>query len=105
MIYRILVLALVVFTLLDAVNTAVGLRIGLIELNPVVKEWGLPLWVLFRIILLGCMATVFLAGYRFCLKHFQKGIWMLATTLLMLDSFIGTVVFTGFMAMSLKLLF
>jgi len=105
MIYHALLIALAVFTLLDAANTAVGLRIGLIELNPIVKQLGLHSWVMFRILLLGCMVTAFFEGHRFCLKHFKKGTWILEITLFILDSFIGTVAFSGFLAIYFKLLF
>jgi len=105
MVYLTLLVALAVFTLLDALTTVVGLGVGLIELNPVVTMWGVQFWVIFRILLLGCMLSVFFVGYRLCLKHFQKGLWMLGTTLFMLDSYIGAVVFSGFLAIYLKLLF
>jgi len=105
MAYLTLLIALAVFTLLDALITVVGIEIGCIELNPVVTMWGIQFWVMFRIILLGCILTVFFAGHRLCLKHFQKGLWMLKTTLLMLDFYIGTVVLSSFLTVYLKLLF
>jgi len=105
MVYLTLLVALAVFTLLDALTTVAGLAVGLVELNPVVTMWGIQFWVMFRILLLGCMVTVFFVGYRFCLKHFPKGLWILGTTLFILNAFIGAVVFSGFLAISLKLLF
>ena len=105
MIYLTLLTALAAFTLLDALITVVGLGVGCVELNPVVAMLGVQFWVMFRILLLGCMLTVFFVGYRLCSKHFQKGLWMLRTSLLMLDFYIGTVVFSGFLAVCLRLLF
>ena len=104
MVYLTLLVALAVFTLLDALITVVGLGVGLVELNPVVAMWGVQFWVIFRVLLLGCMLTVFFAGYRLCLKHFPKGLWMLRTALFMLNFYIGTVVFSGFLVTCLKLL-
>ena len=105
MLYLTLLVALAVFTLLDALITVVGLGVGCVELNPVVTMWGVQFWATFRIVLLGCMLTVFFVGYRFCLRHFPKGLWMLGTSLFILDSYIGTVVFSGFLVICLKLLF
>jgi len=105
MVYLTLLVALAVFTLLDVLTTVVGIGVGCIELNPVVTMWGVPFWAMFRILLLGCMLTAFFVGYRFCLRHFPKGSWMLGTTLFMLDLYIGTVVFSGLLAIYLKLLF
>jgi len=104
MVYVTLLVVFAVFTLLDALTTAVGLGVGLVELNPVVTMWGVKFWVVFRIMLLGCMLTVFFVGYQLCLKHFPKGLRILKTTLFMLDSFIGAVVLSGFLAIYLKLL-
>jgi predicted Co/Zn/Cd cation transporter (cation efflux family) len=104
MIYLTLLVALAVFTLLDALITVVGLGVGLVELNPVVTTWGIQSWVIFRVLLLGCMVSVFFTGYRLCSKRFPKGLLMLETTLFILDSFIGAVVFSGFLAIYLKLL-
>jgi len=105
MLYLTLLAVLAAFTLLDALITVVGLGVGCVELNPVVTMWGVQFWVMFRILLLGCMLTVFFVGYRFCLKHFPKGSWMLRTTLFMLDLYIGTVVSSGLLAIYLKLMF
>jgi hypothetical protein len=105
MVYLILLAALAVLTLLDALITVVGLGVGLVELNPLVDVWGIQSWAMFRILLLGCMLIVFYVGYRFCLKHSSRGLRMLKTTLFMLDSFIGAVVFSGSLAIYLKFLF
>ena len=103
MVYLVLMAALAGFTLLDAVITVLGMRIGCVELNPLVTMWGVEFWTVFRILLLGCMLTAFFVSYRICLKHFQKGLAMLKATLLMLDVYIGIVVFFGFLAIILKL--
>jgi len=103
MVYLTLLVTFTFFTLLDAVITVVGLRVGCVELNPMVTMWGVPFWVIFRILLLGCMLTTFFVGYQFCLKYFPKGSWMLRTTLLILDVYIGAVVFSGILAICLKL--
>jgi len=105
MVYLTLLVAFAVFTLLDALITVVGLGVGCVELNSLVTMWGVQFWVVFRILLLGCMLTTLIVGYRFCLKHFPKGLRMLETTLFMLDFYIGIVVFSGLLAIYLKLLF
>jgi len=102
--YLALLAALTVFTLLDTANIAIGLRIGLVELNPTVTMLGLSFWVTFRVALLISMLTLFLAAYTFCVKHFPKGTWILRTTLLMLDTYIATVVASGLLAMYAHLL-
>ena len=104
MLYTLLLGALALFTLLDALITVVGTGFGCVELNPVVTMWGVEFWAIFRILLLACMLTTFFAGYRLCFKHFQKGIGMLKATLFVLDFYIGAVVFFGFIAIFTKLL-
>lgn len=94
-----LLVAFAVFTLMDAVNTTLGLRIGLLELNPIVTVLGLPAWILFRVVLLTIMITAFFTGYQLCLQYFRKGAQVLETILLMLNIYIGVVVFMGFFAM------
>ena len=103
MVYLALMVALAGFTLLDALVTAVGIGIGCVELNPVVTMLGVELWAAFRILLLGYLLTAFFVGYRLCSKHFRKGLGMLKATLLMLNSYIGTVVFFGFLTIILKM--
>jgi hypothetical protein len=103
MIYQTLLGALAFFTLLDVLTTAVGLQVGCVELNPVVTLWGVGFWAIFRILLLGGMLAVFIAIYRLCLKHFQKGLRMLEALLFMLDSYIGAVVFSGLLALYFNL--
>jgi hypothetical protein len=105
MIYQTLLGALAFFTLLDVLTTAVGLQVGCVELNPVVIIWGVGFWAIFRILLLGGMLAVFIAIYRLCLKHFQKGLRMLEALLFMLDSYIGAVVFSGLLALYFNLVF
>jgi len=103
--YLVLLAALAVFTLLDALTTVVGLGVGLIELNPFVLMLGIPFWVLFRILLLGSMLTVFFFGHKLLITRFDKGAIVMRITLLFLDVYVGTVVFWGFLVISLKLLF
>jgi len=103
--YLILLTAFAVFTLLDALTTVVGLGVGLVELNPIVLMLGIPFWVLFRILLLGSMLTVFFFGHKFLIRRFDKGATVLRTSLLFLDVYIGTVVVWGLLTISLKLLF
>jgi len=105
MVYLPLLGALAVFTLLDVLTTAVGLQVGCVELNPVVMLWGVGFWAIFRILLLGGMLTVFIAIRRLCLKHFQKGLRIFEAVLFMLDSYIGAVVFSSFLAIYFKLVF
>ena len=105
MVYLPLLGALAVFTLLDVLTTAVGLQVGCVELNPVVTLWGVGFWAIFRILLLGGMLTVFIAIRRLCLKHFQKGLRIFEAVLFMLDSYIGAVVFSSFLAIYFKLVF
>jgi hypothetical protein len=93
-----LLVAFAMFTLMDAVNTTLGLSIGLAELNPIVAVLGLPAWILFRIALLTIMITAFFTGYKLCVEHFRKGTRVLETILLMLNIYIGVVVFMGFIA-------
>lgn len=105
MVYLLLLGALAVFTLLDVLTTAVGLQVGCVELNPVVTLWGVGFWATFRIILLGGMLTVFIVIRRLCLKHFQKGLRIFEAVLFMVDSYIGAVVFSSFLAIYFKLMF
>jgi len=104
MVYLSLMVTLAVFTLLDAFITVVGMRSGCVELNPVVTMWGVQFWVIFRMLLLGCMLTLFFVGNRFLLKHFPRGTVIMKTTLFMLDLYIATVVFSGLFSLCLKLL-
>jgi len=103
MVYLVLMVTFAVLTILDAFTTVVGLRVGCVELNPLVGLWGVELWVVFRMLLLGCMLTTFFVGYRYCSKFFPKGVWMLGATMLMLNVYIGTVVFLGLMVLYLQL--
>jgi hypothetical protein len=103
MVYRTLLAYLAVFTLLDALVTAVGLSVGCVELNPVVTSLGVPLWAFLRILLMAYMLTVFFAGYRFCFKRFHRAARALTTTLFALDLYIGAVVFSGFFAIYARL--
>jgi hypothetical protein len=60
--YRTLLTTFMVFTLLDTVTTVVGIEVGRIELNPIVTTWGVPIWALFGVLLLGSMVATFLAS-------------------------------------------
>ena len=102
--YRALLITFVVFTLLDSLVTAVGIRVGCIELNPVVMSMGIRVWALFRLLLLGGMTTTFFAGYRLCSRYYRKGVRMLQTTLLVLDVFIVAVVSFGLLAILLRIM-
>ena len=103
MFYPVLLAVFALFTVLDALVTAVGIRIGLIELNPIVLSWGIPLWVIFRILLMVCMVITFFFGYKFISKHFPVGTQILRAALIILDVYIATVVFSGFLAIFLQL--
>ncbi len=105
MLYITLLVAFVAFTLLDVLTTVVGLAVGCVELNPVVTTWGTQFWATFRVLLLGGMVTVFFAIHRLCLKHFQKGLRIVEALLFMLDSYIGAIVFSSFLAISFTFLF
>lgn len=105
MLYLTLLVALAVFTLLDVLTTAVGLKVGCVELNPVVALWGVEFWAVFRVLLLGGMLTVFFAVYRLCLNHFQRGLRIFEALLFMLNFYIGAVVFSGFLAIYFKIMF
>jgi hypothetical protein len=105
MLYITLLVAFIAFTLLDVLTTVVGLAVGCVELNPVVITWGTQFWAIFRVLLLGGMVTVFFAIHRLCLNHFQKGLRIMEALLFMLDSYIGAIVFSSFLAISFKLVF
>jgi len=104
MAYPMLLATFALFTLLDALITVVGVNIGCVELNPMVTTWGVPYWVIFRATLLGCMLTVFLFGYHFLMEHFPERTRILEITVLILDFYIATVVFSGLFAIYLQLL-
>jgi len=104
MAYPMFLAAFALFTLLDVLITVVGVNVGCVELNPMVTTWGVPHWVIFRVTLLGCMLAVFLLGYHFLMKHFPERTRILETTVLVLDFYIATVVFSGLFAIYLQLL-
>ena len=104
MVYLPLLVTFGLFTLLDALITLVGLEVGCVELNPVVAMWGVQFWVIFRIILLGCILTVFFVGHRFCLNHeCTRTLWMLEKSIFILNLYIVIVVLSGVLAIVLKL--
>jgi len=104
MIYPTLLVVFAVFTLLDALITVVGIKIGCIEINPIVTTMGIPTWVIFRTLLLACMLAIFFFGYRLLLEHSLTGTRILRATLFMLDFYIATVVFSGLTAICIELL-
>jgi len=93
-----------VFTLLDTLFTRIGLGVGCVELNHFVTTVGLGFWTLFRIGLLGYLLTVFLAGYRLFQSHFSRGVPVLKTGLVILNVYMGAIVFSGIFAILSKLL-
>lgn len=104
MVYIALLIVLAVFTLLDALITAMGIGIGCVELNPIVTLWGVQVWMFFRILLLGCILIVFFISREFCLMHFPRGLEILEKTLIALNLYIAGVVFLGSLAICMKLL-
>lgn len=102
--FKALIVLFTIFTLLDTLVTRVGLGIGCIELNPFITTTGLSLWTLFRIGLLAYLLTGFFAGYRFFQNHFSKGLSALNTSLVILNIYIGTIVFSGIFTILSKLL-
>jgi len=99
-----LLLALAVFTVLDALVTGVGLRVGCVELNPLVTTWGFEIWTFFRLLLLGGMLATFFLGRRLFLRYSLKASKILEGILLLLDFYIAAVVFFGVLAVCLRLL-
>lgn len=97
-------LLLIVFTLLDALVTGIGLGLGCVELNHFVLSVGLGFWMLFRIGLLVYLLVVFSAGYRFFQSHFSRGLPLLRTGLVILNLYMGATVFSGVLAILSKAL-
>jgi hypothetical protein len=96
--YKALMILLSVFTLLDTILTRVGLGIGCVELNQFIASVGLGFWTVFRIGLLVYLLLVFFAGYRLFQRRFSMGIFVLKTGLVILNVYIGAVVFSGVFA-------
>jgi hypothetical protein len=95
---------LTVFTLLDTLVTRIGLGVGCVELNDFVLSFGLGFWVLFRIVLLVYLLVVFFAGYRFFQSHFSRGLPLLRTGLIVLNLYMGAIVFSGVLSILSKVL-
>jgi hypothetical protein len=91
------------FTILDILVTFVGLSVGCVELNPVVRTLGLWPWTLFRVILLGVMTTTFLIGHNLFSQYSKKGLLILRVVLIILDVFIIAVVLSGLFAIFTKI--
>jgi hypothetical protein len=102
--YGLFLVTLTVFTLLDALLTVVGLRVGLIELNPIVTQWGIQSWVLFRVLFLGCLIALFVSGYYLCREYSPAGLRILGVILFLLNAFIGAVVFSSVFSISTQIL-
>jgi hypothetical protein len=103
-VFKSLMILLAVFTLLDTLVTRVGLGLGCVELNEFVLSVGWGFWTLFRIGLLVYLLVVFFAGYRFLESHFSRGLPLLRTGLVVLDFYMGTIVFSGVLAILSKIL-
>ena len=101
--YGLFLVTLALFTLLDALLTIVGLRVGLTELNPIVTQWGIRSWILFRILFVACLIAVFITGYYLCRAHSPTGLRILGTILFLLNAFIGAVVFSSVISIYLQL--
>jgi hypothetical protein len=93
--YKILMIFLVIFTVLDAIVTKIGISLGCIELNPFVNSLGLDLWTIFRGLLLIYLLTTFFMGRRICQKKSTKGLFILKNGLWAIDIYIGAIVFSG----------
>ena len=101
--YSLFLITLALFTLLDALLTIVGLRVGLTELNPIVTQWGLHSWILFRILFVACLIAVFITGYYLCREYSPTGLQILGAILFLLNAFIGAVVFSSVISIYLQL--
>lgn len=103
--YQILIMTFAAFTLLDIIVTFVGLSIGCVELNPVVRTLGLGPWAFFRVLLLGVMTVTFLVGQNLLSQYSEKGLLILRGVLIILDVFIVAVVLSGLFAIFTKISF
>jgi hypothetical protein len=93
--FKALMILFAAFTVLDMLVTGIGLGVGCIELNTFVLSFGLVFWTLFRIVLLTYLLVVFFAGYRFFQSHFSRGLPLLRTSVVILDVYMGAIVFSG----------
>ncbi len=98
-------LVFAVFTLLDALLTVVGIRIGCAELNPAVLTLGAGMWTGLRVTMLAILLGVFHTSYNFLSKHSETGIKIFKVTMILLNIYIGTVVLSNFAAIFTQLRF
>ena len=101
--YQILIMTFAVFTLLDIIVTFVGLSVGCVELNPVVRTLGLGPWAFFRVLLLGIMTLTFLVSHNLLSQYSEKGLLLLRVIIIILDIFIVAVVFSGLFTIFIKI--
>jgi hypothetical protein len=80
------------------VITALGLRVGCVELNLIVMRWGIEPWAVFRVGLMVFMFAIFFVAYGFFLKYYKRFSLFLKVTVILLDLFMGIVVSSGFLA-------
>ena len=100
--FKALMILFAVFTVLDMMVTGIGLGVGCVELNTFVLSFGLGFWTLFRVVLLAYLLVVFFAGYRFFQSHFSRGLPLLRTGVVILDVYMGAIVFSGLLAILSK---
>jgi hypothetical protein len=93
--FKALMILFAVFTVFDMLVTGIGLGVGCVELNTFVLSFGLGFWTLFRIVLLTYLLVVFFAGYRFFQSHFSRWLPLLRTGVVILDVYMGAIVFSG----------
>ena len=93
--YKMLMVFLGIFTLLDIGITHLGLSLGCVELNVFVNNLGLDVWSVTRLFLLAYLLMVYSVGYRMLLFHSINGLWLLKNSLFAIDIFIGAIAFSG----------
>lgn len=95
MVKRSLIIALAALTILDIALTVIGLGLGCRELNPYVTKLGIPLWIIFRLLLLECTASIFLFGSQALSTRFQKGTLILEAGLIIINIHLGAIPISG----------
>jgi hypothetical protein len=93
--FKILLIFLVIFTLLDIFITRLGLSLGCLELNAFVNNVGLDLWSVSRLFLLAYLLVIYSVGYKKFRFESIRGLGMLKNSLYVMDIFIGGIVFSG----------
>jgi hypothetical protein len=93
--FKILMLFLVIFTLLDIFITRLGLSLGCVELNVFVNNLGLDAWSVSRLLLLLYLLGIYSLGYKKFRFQSIRGFWILKNSLYVMDIFIGGIVFSG----------